>query len=150
MMEIVLNIITISSFVITVLTFYFKQKRDREADADRQRKARAEEMTGIKTAFSEFQDAIDKRLDDLQMKHEKDMAALREDMIRRDQETFDKIDLKRREDMKRVYDRLDSFEKKYASEVMERIGKLEGTFTSRLEGLDKRLDMIQSLFTERR
>ena len=149
-MEIVLNIITISSFVITVLTFYFKQKRDREADAERQRKAREKEMVGIKTAVSEFQEAIDNRVADLQMKHEKDMAALREDMIRRDQETFDKIDLKRRDDMKRVYDRLDSFEKKYASEVMERIGKLEGTFTSRLEGLDKRLDMIQSLFTERR
>lgn len=144
MMQYVSDAIMILSFVITAATFYLKQRKDKKAEEESHRKARADEMANIKTAFSEFQKGIDARLDALQLKHENDIAVLREAMISRDQEIYDKMDLKRRDEMKRVYERLDTFEKQYASEVMARIGKLEGTVSAKMDNLERALDLLQS------
>ena len=143
-MQYISDAIMILSFAITVATFYIKQKRDKKSDDERQKKARADEMTNIKSAFSEFNKEVDSRLDALQMKHEKDIANLREDMIKRDQSCYDRIDEKRREEMQRVHKRLDDFEKQYASEVMARIGKLEGTVSAKMDNLEKALNILQT------
>lgn len=143
-MDYISEAITILSFIITVATFYIKQKRDKKADEEKQKKARADEMAAIKTAFIEFQKNIDSRLDSLNLKHEKDISALREEMISRDQGLYDKMDRKRSEEMKRVHERLDTFEKQYAAEVMERIGAVEATVSAKMESIEKTLAVLQN------
>ena len=143
-MDYISEAITILSFIITSVTFYLKLRKDKKAEDEKQKKARADEMTNIKSAFSEFNKEVDSRLDALQMKHEKDIATLREDMIKRDQSCYDRIDEKRREEMQRVHNRLDDFEKQYASEVMARIGKLEGTVSAKIDNLEKALNILQT------
>ena len=143
-MDYISEAITILSFIITVATFYIKQKRDKKADEEKQKKVRADEMAAIKTAFIEFQKNIDSRLDSLNLKHEKDISALREEMISRDQGLYDKMDRKRSEEMKRVHERLDTFEKQYAAEVMERIGAVEATVSAKMESIEKTLAVLQN------
>lgn len=143
-MEYVSNAILILSFIITVATFYIKQKRDKRADEEKQKKARADEMANIRTAFEELQKNLDARLDSLNLKHEKDIAALRESMISRDQELYDKMDRKRSDEMKRVHERLDTFEKQYAAEVMERIGAVEAMVSAKMESIEKTLAVLQN------
>ena len=143
-MEYISQAITILSFIITAVTFYLKLRKDKKAEEERQKKARADEMAAIKVAFVDFQKGIDARLDTLEMKHQKDISDLRETMISRDQELYDKMDRKRSEEMKRVHERLDTFEKQYAAEVMERIGAVEATVSAKMESIEKTLAVLQN------
>lgn len=152
-------IITIISPVISVATFYMKvaserksdeeaRKQEREAEYASLRKAIKDGLAEVNSTVLEDRKEFQRQINELNEKHNKEIYEIRLEFEKQYQGIFEKVDERRRKDTAALHKRIDEFEGGFASEVMERIGKLEGTVTARIEGMQSTLDLIQRHFIE--
>lgn len=152
-------IFSILSPVISVLTFYLKIKNQRIKDEKERKELRQRENDDLKKSITDGLTAVDKNIAQVQKEfaqelakmhtqHDKDIANLRLEFEKQYQLIFEKVDERRRKDTKDLHTRIDEFQSGFASDVMERIGKLEGSVTSKIESLENIMSIIQTHLIE--
>ncbi len=150
---------SILSPVLSVLTFYLKVKSERVKDEKERKELRLKETGDIKRSISVGFEKVDQTIADLQKDfsqklyelhttHEKDVSDLRLEFEKQYQLIFEKVDERRRKDTKDLHNRIDEFQSGFASDVMERIGKLEGSVTSKIESVENIMNIIQAHLIE--
>ena len=122
-------IFSILSPVISVLTFYLKIKGQRQKENDELKKSISDGLKAVDRNITQVQKELTQEITEMHQQHDKDIAALRLEFEKQYQEIFERVDERRRKDTKDLHTRIDEFQSGFASEVMERIGKLEGSIS---------------------
>ena len=111
-------------------------------------KARKKEIAGIQESISSIQKEFTKSISDQNRQQEKAIADLRLEFQRQYQAMYEKVDERRRKDVQDLHCRMDDFQGEFATSVIDRIGKLEGSVTSKMESMQNTLSLIQRHFIE--
>lgn len=154
------TIFSILSPIVSVLTFYLKVKSTREKDEAERKKARTAETAALKASIDdglkEVNGAIDriqretaKQMSEIAAQHNSDISELRLEFERKCQQIFERVDERRRKDTKDLHTRIDEFQSGFASDVVERIGKLEGSLTAELKNCTNFMELIQRSLLEK-
>lgn len=142
-------IFSILSPVISVLTFYLKIKGQRQKENDELKKSISDGLKVVDRNITQVQKELTQEITEMHLQHDKDIAALRLEFEKQYQEIFERIDERRRKDTKDLHTRIDEFQSGFASEVMERIGKLEGSITGKIASVENIMTIIQTHLIEK-
>ncbi|MBR2135646.1 MAG: hypothetical protein IJ855_05445 [Bacteroidales bacterium] len=142
-------IFSILSPVISVLTFYLKIKGQRQKENDELKKSISDGLKAVDRNITQVQKELTQEITEMHQLHDKDIAALRLEFEKQYQEIFERIDERRRKDTKDLHTRIDEFQSGFASEVMERIGKLEGSITGKIASVENIMTIIQTHLIEK-
>ena len=142
-------IFSILSPVISVLTFYLKIKGQRQKENDELKKSISDGLKVVDRNITQVQKELTQEITAMHLQHDKDIAALRLEFEKQYQEIFERIDERRRKDTKDLHTRIDEFQSGFASEVMERIGKLEGSITGKIASVENIMTIIQTHLIEK-
>lgn len=142
-------IFSILSPVISVLTFYLKIKGQRQKENDELKKSISDGLKVVDRNITQVQKELTQEISAMHLQHDKDIAALRLEFEKQYQEIFERIDERRRKDTKDLHTRIDEFQSGFASEVMERIGKLEGSITGKIASVENIMTIIQTHLIEK-
>ena len=142
-------IFSILSPVISVLTFYLKIKGQRQKENDELKKSISDGLKAVDRNITQVQKELTQEITEMHQLHDKDIAALRLEFEKQYQEIFERIDERRRKDTTDLHTRIDEFQSGFASEVMERIGKLEGSITGKIASVENIMTIIQTHLIEK-
>lgn len=142
-------IFSILSPVISVLTFYLKIKGQRQKENDELKKSISDGLKAVDRNITQVQKELTQEITEMHQLHDKDIAALRLEFEKQYQEIFERVDERRRKDTKDLHTRIDEFQSGFASEVMERIGKLEGSITGKIASVENIMTIIQTHLIEK-
>lgn len=142
-------IFSILSPVISVLTFYLKIKGQRQKENDELKKSISDGLKAVDRNITQVQKELTQEITEMHQQHDKDIAALRLEFEKQYQEIFERVDERRRKDTKDLHTRIDEFQSGFASEVMERIGKLEGSITGKIASVENIMTIIQTHLIEK-
>lgn len=144
---------------LSAISLFWKMRSDIKKEREDTKKKHQAELDAINNRceninknVSDTLNSIQNRLDvcipELQHTQEKNISNLKLEFEKRIGEVVKEQDSKRVKDIQAVNQRIDSVESKYANDVMERLGKLEGTLNAKLGSIENTLQLVQRHFIE--
>lgn len=148
-----------SGSFLSAISLFWKMRSDIKKEREDTRNKHQAELNAINDrcvninkTVTESLNCIQKQLDTCipELKHAQDkgIANLKLEFEKRIQGVVNEQDAKRAKDIQVVNQRIDSFETKYANDVMERLGKLEGTLNAKFGSIENTLQLVQRHFIE--
>lgn len=150
-------ITTATSSIVSVITLYLKIRSDMKAAEGARRETLSKELSSINSSLRAISDSLSSRItaaersiDALNARHDHDIQGLRLETERLCQEMYVKGEEKRTESVKDFQAKIDEMEATYGKDTIERISKLEGTVTAKLDTIESSLWIVQSYIMDRR
>lgn len=155
-----MNIITtVLGWVVSVATILWKISRDKKADAEQRKKEEEERSKAFKELidqlsesnknnFATIQRQLDQTLPALKHTFETSVQELKIEFEKRLQEMVKEEAAKRENSINEVNRRIHGLEQKFAVEVMESLGRLQGTVNAKFETIENTLNLVQRHFME--
>lgn len=142
------TLFSILSPVVAVATFYWRISSQRKADEKKRQESHSAEMKELTSTLKSIQDEFSKAISQLTLQHNKDISNVKLDFEKRYQGIFEKVSAMSLKSTKDLQSRIDAFETNFISNVMDRIGKMEGAFGAKMDVLQNTLELMQRHFIE--
>ena len=144
-------ITTATSSIVSVVTLYLKIRADMRSAEEARGRELSDSLSSINASVKALSENLSSRItaaergiDALTARHDHDIQDLRLESEKRCQDIYGKSEERRAESVKELQAKIDEMEATYGKDTIERISKLEGTVTAKLDTIESSLRIVQS------